>query len=250
MFKLVLVSALFALVAARPNRPGLPHLDGRIVGGFDVTIEQVPYQVSLMVRPDSPYHICGGSIIAHDLILTAAHCTTRYQPSEMRIRYGNTIKNEGGTIMEVLFKKDHHLYNPNTMDYDISVLVLSGRIQFSASAQIIPLVASGSGEGGRAAMVSGWGRLSSGGASPTKLQAVYVREVDRKKCNEDYSGPITERMICFMDTYKDSCQGDSGGPLVSSGVQIGVVSWGWGCADPRYPGVYSNVAVLRDFIGW
>lgn len=72
-------------------------------------------------------------------------------------------------------------------------------------------------------------------------------------CNEAYSfmNEITPRMICagdFTDGGKDSCQGDSGGPLVSDNVLYGVVSWGYGCARPNYPGVYTNVAVLRDWV--
>lgn len=51
-------------------------------------------------------------------------------------------------------------------------------------------------------------------------------------------------MICASAPGKDSCQGDSGGPLIDrrTKTQVGVVSWGFGCADPRYPGVYSNIA--------
>ncbi|KAB0794212.1 hypothetical protein PPYR_13832 [Photinus pyralis] len=245
MFKLVLISALFALAAAKRSRLELPQLDGRIVGGYDVNIEDHPYQISLQVWGT---HICGGSIIAPDLILTAAHCTIKYRAGDMSIRYGSSIRNQAGTEVQVKEKDEHPSYNPSTMDYDVTVLVLRNHVKMSASAQIVSLVAAGSTEGGRVAIVSGWGALSSGGSSPLQLQAVKVREVDRKKCNSDYGGGITDRMVCFMDTYKDSCQGDSGGPLVSNGVQVGVVSWGYGCADPRYPGVYSNVAVLRDFI--
>jgi trypsin len=57
-------------------------------------------------------------------------------------------------------------------------------------------------------------------------------------------------MICAGVTGggKDSCQGDSGGPLVVGDRQVGIVSWGVGCAEADYPGVYSNIATLRSFV--
>ena len=57
-------------------------------------------------------------------------------------------------------------------------------------------------------------------------------------------------MICAGVTGggKDACQGDSGGPLVVGDKLVGIVSWGVGCAEARYPGVYSNVATLRSLL--
>ena len=71
-----------------------------------------------------------------------------------------------------------------------------------------------------------------------------------------YEGQITSNMLCAREEGggEDSCQGDSGGPLVIKGanasedVQVGVVSWGIGCASKDYPGVYARVSAQYDWI--
>lgn len=79
-----------------------------------------------------------------------------------------------------------------------------------------------------------------------------VPSVNQTECSKAYNnmGGITDRMICagFKAGGKDACQGDSGGPLVADNKLVGVVSWGYGCAKPDYPGVYSRVAAARDWI--
>ncbi|KAB0797521.1 hypothetical protein PPYR_08514 [Photinus pyralis] len=249
MFRIVLISALAAIaVEATPrNRAGVPQLDGRIVGGEDTQIEDYPHQISLQYLDT---HTCGGSIIARNLILTAAHCTADYGVYFLSIRYGSSIMEKGGFVLKVGEKYVHPSYDAFTTDYDLSILKLSGNIELSSKAQIIKLVPSLTPEGGRHAFVTGWGALYMDGPYPQQLQVAKVHEEDRDACGEVYPGKITDRMICFKAAGKDSCQGDSGGPLVSGDAQIGVVSWGRGCADARYPGVYSHInnAELRKYI--
>jgi len=92
--------------------------------------------------------------------------------------------------------------------------------------------------------VIGMGTLSSGGSTPSAIQEVTVDYITNADCCGIYSyscAEITDRMLCAARTGKDSCQGDSGGPLfVDLGddkyKQVGIVSWGYGCADSRYPG--------------
>ncbi|XP_049809287.1 trypsin-3-like [Schistocerca nitens] len=98
---------------------------------------------------------------------------------------------------------------------------------------------------GTAVTITGCGSLSSRGSTPPPPSFVA-----RASCNPAYGGRITQRMICSGEDEggKHSCQGDSGGPLVEGSTQYGIVSWGRGCAQAGYPGVYANVANLRSSI--
>lgn len=75
--------------------------------------------------------------------------------------------------------------------------------------------------------------------------------IDSESCREKsyYGDVITDKMICagFPVGGKDACQGDSGGPLIYEGKQLGVISWGEGCAREGYPGVYTDVT---EYIFW
>jgi len=96
----------------------------------------------------------------------------------------------------------------------------------------------------------GFGDLSPGGNSAKKLRRVELAYTPYNSCNSAYSGDLTTNMICAKDPGQDSCQGDSGGPLFDSQTNklIGVVSWGFGCALPEYPGVYARVSKRFDWI--
>ena len=129
------------------------------------------------------------------------------------------------------------------------------------------------------ATVTGWGTISSGGPVSNKLLEVDVNVISNTECKNDYyydPDEITEQMLCANvdGGGKDACQGDSGiwitpllqlvfackgGPLVTSGSgngmtpgqnyeQIGVVSWGIGCASGDFPGVYARVSKQLDWI--
>jgi len=105
--------------------------------------------------------------------------------------------------------------------------------------------------------VMGWGNTRDSffnGRPSDILLEVEVDIVSNAECNSDYGGGVTSNMICAAREGKDACQGDSGGPLVVRGadytqdVVVGIVSWGIGCANPRYPGVYSRISQGYDWI--
>jgi secreted trypsin-like serine protease len=98
----------------------------------------------------------------------------------------------------------------------------------------------------------GWGATSSGGSSSNFLLEVDVPIDD--SCGNYSNNEITNNMVCAGDSNggEDSCQGDSGGPLIMTNSDgeyelIGIVSWGYGCAEPNYPGVYSKIHSRLDW---
>ena len=106
---------------------------------------------------------------------------------------------------------------------------------------------------------AGWGTMRSGGKTAKILRYVELPYVTLEECRGGAMRPFTiyESMVCagyVKHGGKDACQGDSGGPLVystaarDSWVLAGLVSWGVGCARPRYAGVYTNVGFYAKWI--
>lgn len=145
----------------------------------------------------------------------------------------------------------HQKYDSHTMENDIAVLRVS--VPFHTREAILnpePL-ALGVPVTGTKCNLAGWGATSEGSnnASPN-LMRVNLEIVDRDRCNTSYQGMVGADMFCAgtMAGGRDACQGDSGGGLMCNGVITGVVSFGYGCGRPRFPGVYTDVSVYAEFI--
>ncbi|XP_053663425.1 trypsin-1-like [Anopheles marshallii] len=225
----------------------------RIVGGVPVNIRDFPYQVSLR----RGRHFCGGSIIDVEWILTAAHCTRTINVLGLWVHVGSTHVNDGGRSVKVR-RILHHPKQNSWSDYDFSLLHLDQPLNFSETVQPIrmrrPSTSESDGElsDGTLCKVSGWGNTHNPDESTLVLRAANVPLTNHRRCNEVYEGigSVTESMICagYDEGGKDSCQGDSGGPLVCDGQLTGVVSWGKGCAEPGFPGVYAKVSTAFEWI--
>uniref|UniRef100_A0A8D8AT59 trypsin n=1 Tax=Culex pipiens TaxID=7175 RepID=A0A8D8AT59_CULPI len=221
----------------------------RIVGGFEIDILDAPFQVSLQWGG----HFCGGSIISKRWVLTAAHCADKHDAPWLQVRIGSARHASGGQLVEVKRVIQHPKYNDNTIDYDFTLLELAKSVQLSEEFYAVGLPEQDEPvEDGQLLQVSGWGDTQNVQESGEILRATNVPAVNQEECSTAYQGSykITERMICagYQAGGKDACQGDSGGPLVQGRTLVGVVSWGRGCAQPGYPGVYSRVAAVRDWI--
>jgi len=214
----------------------------RIVGGDAVTSSD--YEFFALLGG------CGGSLVHKDIVLSAAHC---YNAVNGYARIGSNNRDFGGEILAVTSTKVRHPdYVARTVTNDFMIVKLGA---FSSKTPVSFNAARSFPNDGGSVTAIGMGTLSeSSNAVSSSLQEVTVEKFSDTKCDGIYFRYNTDAMICAgVDAGGfDSCQGDSGGPLLAYDgpeiVQVGVTSWGYGCAQAGYPGVYARVSHVADWI--
>jgi secreted trypsin-like serine protease len=225
----------------------------RIVGGAEAQAGAWPGTVALYMGSTQA---CGGALVADEWVLTAGHCVS---PSSTNGGISKVVINRhrlsstDGETRTVKKAIRHAGFNSSTLDNDLALLQLSSKTtaplsKLVTSAQMANIVADAT------VIVVGWGRMGEGGGTSDVLREVSVPIISNAQCRTYQSyDEVTDNQICagLPNGGRDSCQGDSGGPLFmklgSDTVQIGLVSWGIGCARPNAPGVYTRIG---NYLGW
>lgn len=246
----------------------------KIIGGSSPPQGRFPYVASLTYFGS---HLCGGSLIAPDVILTAAHCAGYASEVDLG-RYDRSLSFLEGVHerISVAFEVKHPRYNAQSVDNDFMLVKL---LQPSLLHPVITLNTNPNtpSQKGEELTVAGWGDTDPDPDVHTpsfQLLQVQLEFIPNDVCMEaagyiesgdyvSYEGLLTDNMMCAMDkdglevVNEDTCQGDSGSPMIISGtgsesgegdIQVGVVSWGIGCVSETFPGVYSRVSSQYEWI--
>jgi trypsin len=247
------------------NNDDTRHL---IIGGSDVLQGRYPYMAE--ITNSTGHNQCGGTLIAPDIVLTAAHCASViHHGGDIQVGHYSKTTNHDYYIETFTVKRQvvHPSYSTRTMlRYDFLLLFLDRPSSHDPIRMINDDIAIPSVDG-MSLHVMGWGRTNPfSPLTSSVLQEVEVKYVPNEKCvtSAGYIGPvigtyhglIQEDHICATDIGEDACYGDSGSPLIIKGhdengdmdVLVGIVSWGFACVHNDFPGVYGRVSLVYDWI--
>jgi secreted trypsin-like serine protease len=224
----------------------------RIINGSPASPGEYPAQGELQRNGQ---FICGGTLVSNRYFLTAGHCTAEDDGTELpvgqfSVKLGNVGQGAGQSFaFSALDVHDDYVLQSDIPDNDVALFTLA--TPAPANLEPMRLIAMDEtslwGPGKPATMV-GWGLTDADDLLSDSPLLLETREPLRSDsdCQTAYgAGFRSASMVCAGDGGSDSCQGDSGGPMmVGDGhflVLAGVTSWGFGCADARFPGVYTRL---------
>jgi len=253
MLKIYIILSIFvSMIYAEPKSKNFT-IKPRIINGTQVSQNDETWRFIVAIKENGEQY-CGGSLIAPNWILTAAHCLSDDNGNPLVPTMNDTVGTASYNLLNMVNKDVkrfivHPEFNIYTMDNDIALIELDSKITnvtpiaYDTKHPLTPSTQT---------KVAGWGNMRTVSyLYPNDLRAALTPIVDFDQCNasNSYDGKLTQNMMCagYFESNRDSCDGDSGGPLIVDNTLVGIVSWGSECAEDGFPGVYTKV---QNYTSW
>ncbi|WP_394845450.1 serine protease [Pendulispora brunnea] len=237
--------------------PGTDSTQQAVVGGKRASKGEFPWMVRLGDSPqETAPPACGGALYTPQIVLTAAHCVGDTGPdtSITVLARAIDVRDSAATIVKSTYVHTSPTYAAGKGG-DWALVKLAKPVPNAVTLPIATSAKYNSGTFG----VAGWGNTTEGGQNSRYLLKAEVPFIDDAKCKSAggiYANLNANAEICagYWDRGGiDTCQNDSGGPMfrkddAGNWIQVGIVSWGDGCARAKAPGVYTEVSSYASAI--
>ncbi|MFG2921201.1 S1 family peptidase [Streptomyces sp. NPDC048305] len=239
----VIAAVALATLSLQPS--GASAAPAPVVGGTRAAQGEFPFMVRLSMG-------CGGALYSPTVVLTAAHCVSASGNNTSITATAGTVDLQSSSAVKVRSTKVLQAPGYNGYGKDWALIKLAQPIN-QPTLKITTTTAYDTGT----FTIAGWGAATEGGGQQRYLLKATVPYVSDTTCRQAYGSdlvPAEEICAGYVSTGgTDTCQGDSGGPMfrkdnTGAWIQVGIVSWGEGCARPGYPGVYTQVSTFASAI--
>lgn len=258
----LLAATLVTGTVSAASAAAAPLQRPQIVGGSDVAIADVPWQVLFIIGGTN---VCAGSLVSPTQVVSAAHCFAGFGPADISSWAGITnVSDRSEATRQAVTKVDVHPgYDANSFANDIAVVTLGKPVSPDLGTATITLpVKVNAAEwpaAGATATVSGWGETDPAQTvASDRLQAAAVTILaspQAQQCGDYGASYLPSMQVCAgaLEGGVDACQGDSGGGLTSlvdgRPLLAGIASTGAGCAAAGFPGLYVRTTSYLSWLG-
>ena len=247
-----IVGAVTMISLAGPAAAAPPSTEGdfqpQVVGGTRAAQGEFPWMVRLSMG-------CGGALYTSQIVLTAAHCVSRTGANTSITATLGQVDLQSSSAIKIKSTYVHRSATyPTSTGGDWALIKLASPATGIPTLKIATTKTYDTGT----FTIAGWGGATEGGAQQRyllKAQVPFVSDSACKASGGSYSSLIASAEICagYTQGGVDTCQGDSGGPMfrrdnAGEWVEVGIVSWGEGCARAGKPGVYTEVSTFASAI--